>query len=149
VLGDTVDEPNETYSVSLHDAVNASINDGSGAGTITDDDPLPSLSIADVGVTEGNSGTVNAIFTVSLTNASSSSVSVNFATADGIASAPADYTAQSGTLTFNPGVLTQTITVVVKGDTLDEVDETFVVNLSNPINATIGDDQGLGTIADD
>ena len=83
-------------------------------------------------VTEGNSGTANATFTVSLSAASGQTVTVNYATADGTAVAPGDYTAGSGTLTFTPGVTTQTITVPVNGDTLGEANETFFVNLSGP-----------------
>ena len=83
-------------------------------------------------VTEGNSGTVNAAFTVSLSAASGQTVTVNYATANGTAVAPGDYTAASGTLTFTPGVTTQTLTVPVNGDTLNEPNETFFVNLSGP-----------------
>ena len=100
-------------------------------------------------VTEGNSGTVNATFTVSLSTASGQTVTVNYATADGTAVAPGDYTAGSGTLTFNPGATTQTLNVPVIGDTLNEPNETFFVNLSAPSNATILDGQGQGTITND
>ena len=99
-------------------------------------------------VTEGNSGTVNATFTVSLTAASAPTVTVDFATADGNATAPADYQANNGTLTFNPGETTKTVTVLVNGDTLDEANETFFVNLSNAVNGVIIDNQGRGTIND-
>ena len=101
-------------------------------------------------VTEGNSGTINATFTVSLSAASSEPATVSFATALGTATAPADYFAiPTTTLTFNPGETSEPITVVVNGDTLDENDETFLVHLSNPNNATLADAQGLGTILDD
>ena len=80
---------------------------------------------------------------------SGQNVSVDFATADGTATAPADYTATNGTLTFTPGQTTKTVTVPVKGDLLDEANETYFVNLTNPSNATISDAQGLGTITDD
>jgi hypothetical protein len=73
---------------------------------------------------------------------------VNCATADGTATAPADYTAISSTPpTFNPGETTKPITVVVKSDSFLEPNETFFVNLSGAVNATIADAQGLGTIA--
>jgi Calx-beta domain len=103
-----------------------------------------------VTVTEGNTGTVNATFTVSLSAASSQTVTVHYATADGSATtAGGDYQATSGTLTFAPGETRQTITVPVNGDRLGEPNETFVVNLSSPTNATIADGQGVGTIRDD
>src|SRR5712691_4372454 len=71
------------------------------------------------------------------------------ATANGTASAPSDYLANSGTLTFAAGQTTKTITIVVNGDTLNEADETFFVNLSNAVNATINDGQGIVTIRND
>jgi CSLREA domain-containing protein len=113
--------------------------------------PAPTLSINDVMVSEGNSGTVNAVFTVSLSNTSAQTVTVQYATANGTATAPSDYTATSGTLTFpaNTPTLTQAITVQVKGDTLFESNETFFVNLNNPTNATLADGQGIGTILND
>ena len=111
VIGDTLDEANETFFVNLSAPSNATILDGQGQGTITNDDPLPSLSIGNVTVTEGNSGTVNATFTVSLSAASGQTVTVNYATADGTAVPPGDYTARSGTLTFPPGRPSQSITV--------------------------------------
>ncbi len=109
----------------------------------------PGLSINDVSVTEGNSGTTTATFTVTLSAASNLTVSVNFATANGTATAPTDYLATSGTLTFNPGDLTKTINVTINGDQLFEPDETFTVNLSNPVNTTISKATGIGTILND
>ena len=150
VNGDTLDEINETFVVNLSNAANASILDGQGMGTIQDDDPPPILSITPASVVEGNSGTVNALFAVTLLAPSSLPVTVGFATADGSAVAGMDYQATSGTLTFDPGVTDQTITVPVNGDTLDEINETFVVNLSNAVNATLSaSPQGVGTIQDD
>ena len=80
VKGDTLTEPDETFFVNLSNAVNATIAKPQGLGTILNNDALPSLSINDVTVTEGNSGTANAVFTVSLSEASSQAVTVNFAT---------------------------------------------------------------------
>ena len=149
VTSDTLDEIDETFFANLTDPANATIADGQGVGTITDDDNPPSLSIGDVTVTEGQSGTVGAIFTATLSAPSSRVVTVDYATANGTATAPADYQATTGTLSFPAGVTTRTVTVLVKGDTLDEADETYFVDLSNPGNATIADSQGLGTITDD
>jgi Calx-beta domain-containing protein len=148
VVGDTLDEVNETFNVNLSGQVNATITDGLGVGTITDDDPAPTISINDVAVSETNGGT-SAVFTVALSTASGQTVTVNFATADGTATAGSDYTASTGTLTFAPGVIAQTIIVPVTGDVVFEANETFVVNLSNPINATLSDGQGQGTINND
>ena len=104
----------------------------------------------DVTVTEGNSGTTNATFGGTLSQASGRTVGVNAASADGTATQPADYTATGSVpLSFSPGQTTKTVTVAVKGDTLDEDDETYVVNLSGASNATIADSQGTGTITDD
>jgi uncharacterized repeat protein (TIGR01451 family) len=150
VKGDTLDEDNETYTLGLSNATGATISDATGTGTITDDDDPPSLSIDDVTVTEGNAGTVNATFTVSLSQASGKTVGVTAASANGSATQPADYTASGNVpLSFSPGQTTKTVTVVVKGDTIDEDDETFTVGLSGASNATIADNSGTGTITDD
>src|SRR5206468_1343316 len=117
--------------------------------TILDDDPPPSLSINDATVTEGNNGNIKAAFTVTLSVPSGRTVTVNYAAADGTATAPADYTATSGTLIFNPGETNKTVNVQVQGDTLYELNETFTVNLSNPTNATITTATGTGTIIND
>jgi CSLREA domain-containing protein len=109
----------------------------------------PSVSINDIQVTEGNSGTTNAVFTVTLSQASNLSVAIDFTTANGTATAGSDYETGSGKLTFNPGELTKTIEIKVTGDTQTEPNETFFLNLSNAANATIGDNQGLATITDD
>ena len=149
VNGDTLDEANESYFVNLSNPSNATVTDGQGLGTINDDDAMPSLVIDDVSVTEGDAGTTNANFTVSLSSLSGQPVNVDFATANGTATAPGDYTARTGTLTFTAGQLTRTITVAVNPDTIDEVNETYFLNLSNATNATIADNQGVGTIIDD
>ena len=149
VVGDLFDEADETLLVNLSNAVNASIADPQATGTILDDDLPPALTISDVTVVEGNAGTVNAVFTVSTGSASLQQITVDYATANGTATAPADYSATSGTLSFAPLQTTRTITVAVVGDLLDELDETFFINLSNASNATLADAQGVGTITDD
>ena len=108
------------------------------------------LSVANVAVTEEDSGMINAIFTVSLSAACNQPVTVDFATSDGSATAPGDYTTvPTATLTFAPGETSKPITVAVKGDTRDESDEAFFVDLSNPTNATLAEVQAMGTIRDD
>ncbi|MEO8216430.1 MAG: Calx-beta domain-containing protein [Acidobacteriota bacterium] len=149
VLGDLLNEPDETWNVNLSAPANATITKATGVGTINDDDPAPTLSLNDILVGEGNSGTTNATFTVTLSAASGRTVTVNFSTADGTALAPGDYTASSGSLTFSPGETSKVITVSVIGDSVNESDETFLVNLSAPVNATILDGQGQATILND
>ena len=151
INGDTTFEPDETILVNLTSPVNATISDSQGQGTIKNDDasPNPSISIDDVTVNEGDTGTTLATFNVSLSFASAQTVTVNYATADGTAKAPSDYQSTSGTLTFNPGDLSKPISVLVNGDTINEaVCETFLVNLSSPTNAVFGDNQGQGSITD-
>src|SRR5439155_63365 len=97
---------------------------------------------------ERNSGSTDAVFTVNLSAASTQPVTVDFAIANGSATAGSDYQAVSGTLTFAPGETSKTITVLVNGDRLAETNETFVVNLSSPTNGLIVDGQGVGTILD-
>ncbi len=111
--------------------------------------PLPTIAISDVTRTEGNSGTSTAVFTVTLSNASTESITVAYSTANGSATAGTDYQSTSGTLTFAPGETSKTISVFINGDTVAEPNETFFVNLSNPSQATIADAQGVGTIVDD
>ena len=149
VVGDTANEPDETFFVNLSGATNATIADNQGLGTITNDDAVPTLAINDVTQAEGNAGTTAFTFTVTLSAASGQTVTVNYATANGTAAAGVDYVATSGTLTFAPGDTTKQITVLVNGDTLNEADETFFVNLTAPTNATFTDPQGLGTITND
>ena len=148
VLSDVVFEPDETFSLLLSGAVNASIAAGTGTGTIVNDDVPPSVSINDVGVTEGDSGTSSATFTVRLSAASSTSVTIDYATVDGSALAGSDYLSTHGTITFAPGQTTQAVTVPVIGDLIYEPTESFSVLLSNAVGATIADGRGDATIVD-
>lgn len=110
---------------------------------------VPSISINDVGVSEGNAGTVNARFQVSMSAASGEPAQVDFATENGSASAGADYASRAGTVQFAPGETTKFIDVPVTGDTADESDEDFFVRLSRPAGATLANERGRGTITDD
>jgi hypothetical protein len=156
VNGDLITELDETFFVNLTNPANSTIADAQGLGTIQNDDEAPAITIDDVTVTEGDSGpesVVGAIFTVTLSNPSKQVVAVDYETADGTATVlDNDYVpiSPAQTLTFNPGdPLTQTVTVTVNGDGIIELDETFFINLLNPANATIADDQGVGTILND
>jgi large repetitive protein len=103
------------------------------------------LAVNDVRVKEKNT---NAVFTVRLSANSEETITVNYATADGSAKTPADYTAQSGTLTFEPGQTTQQIAIPIRSDRRNEANEKFFVNLSSATNATIFDAQGRASIVD-
>jgi hypothetical protein len=149
VTGDTTTEPDETFIVHLSGATNATITDADGIGTIQNDDATPSISINDVSLAEGDTGTTTFAFTLTLSAPSSQTVTVNFATADGTATAGSDYASNSGTVIFNALETSKTINVTVNGDTKNESNETFFVNLSSSSNATIADNQGLGTILND
>ena len=149
ILSDVLDEDDETFTLNLSNPVNATITDGQGLGTITDDDPLPFLFAGDCAVIEGNSGPTPCAFTVLLVPVSGRTVTVDYATADGTATAGSDYLPAAGTLTFPPGTTQQPVDVSVLGDVVPELDESFFVNLSAPVNATVDDAQGTGTIVDD
>ena len=110
---------------------------------------LPSISINNVSIAEGNSGTTVANFNVTLSSSSSDTITVQYATADGLATAGSDYVSASGTVTFTPGDTSEPVSIVVNGNTLEEPNETFFVNLTSPVNAVINDNQGVGTINDD
>ncbi len=109
----------------------------------------PFFTISNPTIKENNSGTNNLIFKVTLSTTSTQTITVNYATANNTATAGSDYTAKTGTLTFTPGQISQDIIISVNGDTAIEPDETFLINLSNPSNALITDNQGLGTITND
>ena len=111
----------------------------------------PRLSVTDASVTEGDTGaTATANFTVTLTAPAAGTVTVNYATANGTATvAGGDYTGTSGTLIFDPGVTSLPVNVTVTGDAMPEANETFTLNLTDPINAGILDGQGVGTILND
>jgi hypothetical protein len=112
--------------------------------------PPPAISISDASGLEGNSGQATLNFTISLSKASLTPVTVAYTTADATATtAGSDYVATAGTLTFAAGQTTRTVSVKVNGDTTFEPDETFSLELSNQSGATITDNLGLGTIRND
>jgi uncharacterized repeat protein (TIGR01451 family) len=135
--------------VNLTDATNAAIADNQGEGTIENDDAMPSITIEDVSLAEGHSGTTDFTFTMTLSTAAGVDVTVDHATADDTATAGSDYTAHSNTATIPAGSTTATVTIDVTGDMLIEPHETFFVNLSGAANATLADPQALGTILHD
>ena len=151
ITNDSFDETDETFIVRLSDAIGTSgLGEPSIASVIiTDNDPPPAFSLADISIVEGNAGTTNAVFAVKLSTQSALPTTVNISTEDGTATNPSDYQTTSNTLTFNPGELQKTFAVLVNGDTLPETNETFFVNLSTATNATIAINRGVGLILND
>jgi hypothetical protein len=160
IIGDTDYESDEAFSLTLSSPSNATLSPGSyiAVGTITNDDtPPPVFSIANVSTTEGNSGTTNLGFTLTLTGTcvANKVYTVDYATSDGTATAGSDYTATSNTATFTRTTTgacgTQTINVPIIGETVFETDEAFSLTLSNPSNATLspGSYIAVGTITND
>ena len=150
VHGDATFELDEAFTMLLSNAAGATIGDGMGIGTITNDDSTPGLTVADVSLPEGDAGDSVATFTVSLAAPSALPVSVDAATVDGTATAPSDYDPVATTsLAFAPGETTMTVDVTVHGDTTAEPDESFTVQLANPVGASIAVGVGNGTIVDD
>jgi hypothetical protein len=109
----------------------------------------PSVSISDVSISEGDTSTRNATFAVALSSPGDTTATIDYATSDGTAATPGDYTAVSGKLTYPAGTTLRTLNVPIKGDMLAEGDEVFYLDLSHPTNAVIDDGQGQATILDD
>jgi chitinase len=148
VNGDSEVEPDEVMNITLTNASNATLADAFGQGTIYTDDHRQ-LVIDDANVLEGDGGTKNLVFEVTLSQAATAPVTVQFQTSNSSAVAPGDFTARSGILTFAPGVTSLTITVPVVADQLPEGAESFFITLSDAVNATLNDQFGIGTIFDD
>ena len=138
ITNDSIDEDNETFTVSLSDPSGATLGSRDEATvTIIDNDLPPKVSLSPASKTVGEgAGTAN--FTVRLSKASGKSVTLEYATTDVTASSGSDYTAASEKLVFTPGESTQTISVSIKDDSMDESNETFMVSLSSPSNTTLG-----------
>lgn len=138
IVNDTVAEPSETINLTLDSPVNATLGTRTKATIVIADTsaaPLVQLSRASYTVSEAGGA---AVITVSLTSASTSPVTVQYATSNGTATAGQDYTSAGGTLTFPAGQLTQTFTVPILQDNVYEGNETVNLTLSAPVNATIG-----------
>ena len=159
VCGDTAIEPNEQIFVALTNVVGAQCLEGtcSAVGTIRSDDGPPSIAINNIAPTEPLSGTLTTSFTVSLSHPSQSPVSVSFATRAGTAIGAGscaqfitggfpDYVSRSGTLSIPAATLSGTIGVTICADKVSDANQTFFVDLSNPLNATIADGVGQATI---
>jgi Calx-beta domain/Domain of unknown function (DUF4214) len=150
LIDDTTPEGSETFTLSLTNPTGGAVLGNITSATLSiQDNEQPSLSISDVTLVEGDAGTTNATFMVTLSDPITNTVQVNYATADGTASQGVDYQPTGGLLTFSPGQTQKTITVLVNGDTVNEPDENFFVNLSNPDRAVISRAQGRATIIND
>ncbi len=157
VLGDVVDEPNETITVALSNPTNATLSTTAGdteaSGTITDDDDGPAVTIADASaVTEGNdpNTATDMTFAVTLAAASEQDATIEY-TLGGTATAGEDYTdPETKSITIAKGETEGSIVIAVLGDVVDEAAETIVVTLTSPTNATLGSPaEATGTITDD
>jgi Calx-beta domain len=152
VNGDNTSEPDEDFRVTLSGAAGATIPaaGGTATGTIVDDEGSPAVSVEDAPpVTEGDTGTTNATFEVTLSHDSSSEITVDYATVAGTALVPDDFQSASGTVTFAAGDTSEDVNVPVVGDIVDESDERFTLDLSNPQGALAADMEGKGFITDD
>ena len=148
---DTTDEHDETFTVTLSGvSSNAQLaTDPTAKGTIVDNDDPPTLSVADVSVSEASG---SATFAVTLSPASGKTVTVNFAASaesSDTAESPADFNAFDLQMSFSPGAVLNTTAVQIVNDSILEPDETFTVRLSNATNAEIPDATATGTITND
>ncbi len=151
IIGNLIDEPNKTFSIKLFNPVKVVLGNSqselSALITIQNDD---GVSVGDVSVKEGDTGTTQLDFVVSLSQPQTSTVTVDYKTGDGTASKTSDYDSKTGSVTFAPGELTKTVSIIVNGDTLSEANETVFVDLSNSRGGpTLGKSRGVGTILDD
>lgn len=151
VIGDTKIENDETFSVSLSSPQGGSLSRATGTGTIRNDDvaSTSTVSIADARIVEGNIASTTMSFAVTLSAAAAGPMSVKFRTADGSATAGTDYAAASGEIRFAKGGIQQVVTIWVRGDRLVENDETFTVQLFDPVGVSLGRSTATGTIVDD
>jgi hypothetical protein len=148
LASDAVAEPDENFELWLTTPANATITRGRGTAIITDGPP--SLSVGDASVVEGAQKSSSAlVFTIALSHPSTETVTVQVATADGTATGSDYVQGPPATLSIPPGVAGATIAVTVKGDNKPEPDETMFIDLSQPVNATVADGRGIGTITND
>ncbi len=148
---DTTVEANETVALTLVAGTNYTIGTTTAVtGTITNDDLLPSINLsANQTIVEGFTSPQNLSYTVTLSKASTQSITVQYATANSTAIAGSDYTSTTGVLTFNPGIKTQVINIPILNDDLNEVNETFTLSLTSPTNAVLGTTKTVTTTISD
>jgi len=153
IIGDTLDEGDEFFTIQLSNAVNAAIERGTATGTIVDDDhggpPIPFASIDNVSVNEGNSGLNLATFTLRLSISSATLTRVRFQSQDITATANSDYLPVNAEIAFQPGETVKSFTVAIIGDVVFEEDETFKIVITGADNATFSATPATCTIVND
>lgn len=153
IVSDDINETNETVNLVLANPTGLSTISAPSSAVLTilddDDSGLPSLTISDVSMLEGNSGSTDAVFTVTLSDVSNEDITVNYATVDVTALAGQDYEPVADVLTIPAGAVSAQIVVKIKGDVVVEADETFRVVLTNPVNAVFNESEAAGTILND
>jgi hypothetical protein len=141
--GKEVSESPKNFFVELHDATNAQIIRATATVTLFDGDPLPQLQAQEADATEAQGALP---FVITLTSSWSQTVTVDYATEDGSATAPSDYLTTTGVLIFPPGAISETVSVPLVQDQQNEPDENLFLLLSNPVQATLGKSRIEGTI---
>jgi uncharacterized repeat protein (TIGR01451 family) len=158
ICNDAVFEADESFTATIVGTTGGAVIGTPNPATITitndDAEPIGTITVNDVRVLEGNTGGANAQFTVTYVGVNPASATVNYATSDGTAASGTDYVGVSGTISFGSGLggtqtVSRTVSVPIIGKALKEENETFFLNLSSPVNATISDGQGVGIIVDD
>ena len=146
IVGDTIDEFDEKVAIDLFEPTNALIADRQGVITIVDNDAPPSVSIGNASASES---AASVLLPITLSQPSGKLVTVDYATVNGTALGGSDFVAKTGTLNIPAGTATTSVAINLINDTTAESDETFTVNLINPVNSTIDQAQGTATIVDD
>lgn len=149
VLGDRLDEFDETFTVVLANAAGAAVARGIATGTIVDDDPPPSLHLGDARILEGDAGVRLATFAFQLSAASAKPIALHYFTQEGTATAHVDFLPGAGIVQFAPGATRATVSVAVNGDVLPERNEAFVLVLGQPESVRLARTSGRGIIIDD
>ena len=147
IMDDALDEHDEVFGVTLSNPMYVMVGDGEATGTIEDDDDAPTMSIADA---SGPESVGSLVFDVSLSAPSGLPIMADYATADGTAMAGEDYAATMGTLNIEPGGTSATVEVpIMDDDYYESAEETFHVNLSGAMYATLDDGSAVGTITNE
>ena len=149
IIGDRRDEADETILLNLTSPAGFHLVDPQIVATIIDDDLPPEISVSGATLAEGNAGTKTMAFTLKLSEASGKTVTVPYTTADGTATAGADYVPRSGNFNFLPGATSITVNVTINGDTVAEGNETVLLDLSPAMNGNLSVNQIVGLIVDD